>query len=252
MSILKSVVRNLASRFGYRIQCTRFSPKQVFDDKLLRTVEFDDVVCRFMFDVRQGVRFLQIGAYDGVSTDPLRKYIERCAWRGVLVEPQPHCAKALRSLYEHNTNIQVVEAAIDAQPGSRNLYTVDTENLPKWTGGLASFDRENVLKHAQLVPGLAEKIQTLSVPCKTFSDVVSQLGESTIDLLQMDVEGADGILLGLFPFEKYQPSIVQWEIKNLSIAEQEATLDRLVSFGYKVARSGSEDMLAVRPWDARR
>lgn len=248
MNFFKSIVRHAASSLGYRIQCTRFSPKQVFDDDLVRVVEFDDVVCRFMFDVRPEVRFLQIGAYDGVSTDPLRKYIERCNWRGVLVEPQPHCAEKLRTLYQHNPNIHVVEAAVDAQPGSRNLYTVDTENLPTWTGGLASFDRDNVLRHAELVPGLADKIKTLSVPCKTFNDIIAQLGVSTIDLLQMDVEGADGLLLSLFPFEKHQPAIVQWEIKNLSIAEQEAALTRLTSFGYKIARSGAEDMLAVRSW----
>lgn len=248
MSIFKSIVRQLADRLGYRIQCTRFTPKQLFKDDLLRNVEFDDVVCRFMFDVRQDVRFLQIGAYDGISTDPLRKYIDRCGWQGVLVEPQPHCAKQLRSLYGSNPRLRIVEAAIDAQPGARNLYIVDGDDLPKWTGGLASFDRDNVLRHAQLVPGLSEKIKAINVPCRTFDDVISQLEESAIDLLQMDVEGADGKLLALFPFDRFQPAIVQWEIKNLSIGEQQTTLDRLISFGYKVARSGGEDMLAVRPW----
>lgn len=250
MSLFKSLLRQVAGSFGYRIQGTRYTPKQLFNDEVLRAVEFDDVVCRFMFDVRQDIRFLQIGAYDGVSTDPLRKYIDRCSWQGVLVEPQPHCAQQLRKLYGSNLRLQVVEAAIDSEPGSRNLYIVEGDDLPKWTGGLASFDRDNVLRHAKLVPGLSEKIKAISVPCKTFADVISQLAEPSIDLLQMDVEGADGKLLALFPFERFQPAIVQWEIKNLSISEQESTLDRLISFGYQIARSGGEDMLAVRPWVA--
>ena len=54
----------------------------------------------------------------------------------------------------------------------------------------------------------------------------------------------------LFPLEKYQASIVRWETKSLSNAEQEATLDRPLCFGYEAAMSGSEDMLAVQPWDA--
>ncbi len=122
------MVRQAAGNLGYRIQGTRFTPKQLFNDDVLRVVEFDDVVCRFMFDVRQDLRFLQIGAYDGVSTDPLRKYIDRCGWQGVLVEPQPHCARQLRELYSSNPRLQVVEAAIDAQPGSRNLYIVEGDD----------------------------------------------------------------------------------------------------------------------------
>ena len=34
-------------------------------------------------------RFVQVGANDGIYGDPLRTYIERHHWRGILVEPSP-------------------------------------------------------------------------------------------------------------------------------------------------------------------
>lgn len=34
-------------------------------------------------------RFIQVGANDGIHGDPLRAYIERHHWHGILVEPQP-------------------------------------------------------------------------------------------------------------------------------------------------------------------
>jgi hypothetical protein len=52
-------------------------------------------------------------------------------------------------------------------------------------------------------------------------------------------------MLFLFPLEQVRPAIIHWEVKHLSTAEREQCLDRLVSFGYRFAPSGEEDMLAV-------
>jgi hypothetical protein len=73
------------------------------------------------------------------------------------------------------------------------------------------------------------------------------LSGDRLDLLQIDAEGADGYLLSLFPFDRVRPAIVQWEIKNMTRAEQEAALDLLCGHGYRICRSGGEDMLAVAP-----
>ena len=61
-----------------------------------------------MFEHGQDCVFIQVGAYDGVSTDPLRKYIGRCGWRGVMLEPQPGPAGRLRDLYAGNDGIVVM------------------------------------------------------------------------------------------------------------------------------------------------
>ena len=73
-----------------------------------------------------------------------------------------------------------------------------------------------------------------------------------LDLLQIDAEGADGYLLSMFPFERVKPAIIQWEVKNMTRAQQEGALDLLGAHGYLVARSGGEDMLAVLPTPAAR
>ena len=41
------------------------------------------------------------------------------------------------------------------------------------------------------------------------------------------------------------PAIIHWEVKHLSKFQQEQTLEMLRRRGYRLARSGSEDMLAV-------
>lgn len=243
---MKQAVKQLLGRIGYRIEGTRYTPRHLYRTECLRTLMFDDVICRHMFEHGQACTFIQVGAYDGVSTDPLRRYIERCGWRGVLLEPQPGPAAQLRQLYGDNPSIVVLEAAVDKERMVRTLYTVESSGLPKWVGGMASFDRGQILRQDYLIPGIEELIRELPVKCVPFTEVIEILGDGNqLDLLQIDAEGADGRILSLFPFDRTRPAIVHYEIKNMTRLEQETALDLLCSHQYLVSRSGCEDMLAV-------
>ena len=244
---MKTLIRQAIRSLGYNIEGIRYTPRHLLDPSRLRTLEFDDVICRHMHERGRELGFVQVGAYDGVSTDPLRKYIAACGWSGVMLEPQPRPAARLRQLYEGGGRITVLEAAVDRERRTRSLYTVECDELPIWAGGMASFDRMHLLKHDYLLPGIAHKIRELTIECVTFEDVLDRLPGAELDLLQIDAEGADGYLLSLFPFERVKPAIIQWEIKNMDRAQQEAALDLVCAQGYLVARSGGEDMLAVLP-----
>ena len=242
---MKAILRGVIRRLGYHVEGIRYTPRQLLDASRLRRLEFDDVICRRMVEHGPACSFVQIGAYDGVSTDPLHKYIGRFGWRGVMLEPQPGPAARLRELYEGNPGIAVIEAALDAQPGLRSLFTVESDELPRWAGGMASFERSHIEKHEHLIPGVSSKIRELEVQCVTFEEVLSHFPTGPLDLLQIDAEGADGYLLSLFPFDRLKPVIIHWEIKNLTRSQQEDALELVGRHGYLIARSGAEDMLAV-------
>jgi FkbM family methyltransferase len=244
---VKALVRRAIRGLGYTVEGIRYTPRHLLDPSRLRALEFDDIVCRHMHERGMSLSFIQVGAYDGVSTDPLRKYIAACGWSGVMLEPQPRPAARLRELYAGEERIVILEAAVDRQRHTRSLYTVECDELPTWAGGMASFDREHLLKHDYIIPGITEKVRELTVECVTFEDVLDRLPGAGLDLLQIDAEGADGDLLSLFPFDRLKPTIIQWEIKNMDRAQQEAALDLVCGQGYLVARSGGEDMLAVLP-----
>src|ERR1700757_1019618 len=102
MRRLRQQIKSSLAVLGYQVQGTKYCPRQLLEPGLLRRLEFDDVVCRRMVEVGREVSFIQVGAFDGVSTDPLRKYIQTCGWRGVLIEPQPRPAAQLQELYGGN------------------------------------------------------------------------------------------------------------------------------------------------------
>jgi FkbM family methyltransferase len=233
---IKRLLKRVLKRLGYDVRNIATVPTPLLNESNWRSVEFDDVVCRRMVEVGRELRFIQVGAFDGVTGDPLRKYIVDCGWKGVLVEPQAAAAENLRTLYRANDRISVRQAAIDSERRQRTLYTVYSAGAPPWAGALASFDRETINKHADSIPDLQERIREESVSC---------LGCEEVDLLQIDVEGADAFVLSLFPFDRIKPAIIHWESKHLSKSQLEECLERLAPMGYRFARSGSEDMLAV-------
>lgn len=242
---MKQLVRSVLGRLGYRIQGTRYIPKQLLEPSCLRVLDLADIISRRMVDRGQALTFIQIGAFDGITADPLHRYIGRYGWRGIMVEPQPRAVRELRELYRDNQHVVIMEGAVDRHRGKRILFTVDSVTAPTWAAGMASFERGHVEKHEYLIPGLSQMIQEIIVDCILFEDVLEQLNNEDIDVLQIDAEGADAYLLCLFPFERVKPAIIHWEIKNLSVAEREECLDRLFGLGYRFAASGGEDMIAV-------
>lgn len=245
MRRLRQQIKSGLAALGYQVQGTKYCPRQLLEPGFLRKLEFDDVVCRRMFEVGRELSFIQVGAFDGVSTDPLRKYIQTCGWRGVLIEPQPGPAAELQKLYGGNERLTIVQAAVDDKCGQRTLFTVESDTVPAWARGMASFQRDNIVKNSYLIPGIEAMIKEITVSCITFDDVMQKVVSGRLDLLQIDAEGADGRILSLFPFARVKPAIVHWESKNLHKDEQEEALDLLGGHGYRFARSGEEDMLAV-------
>jgi FkbM family methyltransferase len=239
-------LKRLIHALGYDVRGIRMTPRQLLQPHLLRPLEFDDVVCRLMYETKDALTFIQVGACDGLMQDPLRKYIVSRGWRGVMVEPQPASARKLRELYKDNSRITVLQAALDRQPGIRSLFTINSPDAPEWAAGLASFQKEIVLRHAEIIPSIESMIAKVAVDCITFDSVFEHLPEGELDLLQIDTEGADPLILSMFPFERIKPSLVHWEIKHLSLREREDCLGALTSQGYRVAASGNQDMMAVR------
>jgi FkbM family methyltransferase len=243
---MKRLIKNLLARLGYRISGTRYIPRQLLQNENLRILDFDDLVCRRICESGPELTFIQVGAFDGLLQDPLRKYIGKYPWRGIMIEPQARAAERLRNLYAGNGRIVVIQAALDGQARQRTLYTLDPQRAPAWAGALASFQRQHILKHADGIPNINEMILEELVDCVTFGDVLSKMPAVKVDILQIDTEGADAHVLSLFPFQQVRPAIVHWEIRHLSLKQKEGCLDRLATFGYRFASYGDQDMIAVQ------
>jgi len=89
---------------------------------------------------------IQVGANDGITHDPIHKYIKRDKWQGVTLEPQPDVYNQyLKKIYHNNEGLETLCAAIGEKDGYQKLYKVAFSKM-RWATGLASFERQNLQK----------------------------------------------------------------------------------------------------------
>jgi FkbM family methyltransferase len=197
-----------------------------------------------------------VGAYDGLTNDPLHAYVRRHGWRGVLVEPQEAPFQALKANYSDQGQLTFLNAAVGNRDGTGELYVVpEAAGQPEWSRQIASFRREVILKHdhdrlAVAVPRgvehLSEILETRKVNVITFDTLIERFGIDRIDLLQIDAEGYDAELLKQFDFKRLKPAIIRYEHVHLEKEEQRDCLELLAGHGYRFS-VGNSDSLAYLP-----
>jgi FkbM family methyltransferase len=174
--------------------------------------------------------FLQVGAYDGKANDPLRESIGRHDLAGMLVEPQPEAFADLDALYGSNPRIALRNVAVADIDGKRAFYSFPPGIPIDRAEQLASLDLNIILKRRK---HLKDRLVRTDVSCVTFETLLAKVPR--VDLLQIDVEGYDAELIRLFDFERWTPTIVQFESHHLSRANHDSATARLIGHGYRVA-----------------
>lgn len=206
-----------------------------------------------------GLRFIQIGANDGVIADPLHPFIEDFGWTGVLVEPQPAVFEdKLSPLYCDNERVTLINAAVGAESGSMPLYVLSFSD-ERWATGKATLDREILQRSVDsgLIDRLvaahqvrppedrADWITSISVPVVTVAELLSRSGMVDFDLLHVDTEGADGLIVRQFDFSASSCRLVQFEHVHLTDDDLALTCAHLERAGYTLYHD-KMDCLAVR------
>src|SRR5436190_4439800 len=114
----KQLVRKSLDRLGYQIvKVSHQSSAQPID---VFPLVVNDLLARKKTDQ---LSFVQIGAHDGLHADPVRPFITRFHWKGVLVEPQPKIFQRLVKNYSAEKQLIFENAAVGPTDGTATLYT---------------------------------------------------------------------------------------------------------------------------------
>jgi FkbM family methyltransferase len=103
--------------FGYQIEKLR--------DKVTAPIDVLDLLLTQVSADRPDFFFAQIGANDGLTDDPIRQFVTKYHWRGVLVEPQPQVFQHLLKNYEQEKQLILENAAIADNDGTARLCVAD-------------------------------------------------------------------------------------------------------------------------------
>ncbi len=152
----------------------------------------EDLKQAFFAETRKGF-FVEVGANEPRHISQTFA-LERSGWRGVLIEPQPDLADALRR--ERTAQVFAVACSSPANAGSQLTLHL--------AGGHSSFDAN--LNLAGVKPH-----GTISVPVRTLDDVLREAGATSIDFMSIDVEGHELEVLAGFSLERWRPRLLMIE-----------------------------------------
>jgi FkbM family methyltransferase len=172
------------------------------------------LVQAFFGDARSGF-FVEVGA-NRPRQESQTWHLERLGWQGVLIEPQPNLADALKC--QRRAQVFAVACSAPANAGRRMRLHV--------AGALSALDRE------RMAPGAAPE-QIIEVPVRTLDDVLTEAkAPPGFEFLSVDVEGHELEVLGGFDFARWQPRLILLE-------DHVANLDKhhfLQDAGYRLIR----------------
>jgi FkbM family methyltransferase len=202
IKILKELLKVFLNKLGYRLSHVE------------QTEQFFDLEALLYLQIRNNADlfFIQIGACDGASFDPIYKFVVRNhkKVRGIVIEPLSDYFKELQRNYKKYPNIVPVPLAIHNAQKEMILYRVNPsrmKDLPKWAKGIASFNRN----HHKLLGIPSDLIIQEKVPCISFAQLLDDYRVEKIDLMQIDTEGYDGeVILGI-DFNYIKPKIIHFE-----------------------------------------
>jgi FkbM family methyltransferase len=202
------------------------------------------LLLRRFADHHDEVSFIEIGANDGQAFDPLRDYVRRPGWRGLMVEPVPHVFERLLANLREVPGVELVNVAIAAAEGEATVHhlAVDAEHprLPPWKDAIGSLDRGHLLTELAAVPEDEREalLEATTVPCLRFETLLAEYGVERIDLLLIDTEGADAEILESIDLERHQPRLLVFEHHHIEPERLARLRERLESLHYTLVAEG--------------
>jgi FkbM family methyltransferase len=204
---------------------------------------------------RDGKRaVVQVGANDGLMDDPVRTSITTLGLPALLVEPLPNLFEKLTSNYAGHSNVRFDNVAVSGDPGEASIYRLKASatQFPAWAHGLASFDKNVLLKHKDWdgVKGknFEESIEAVRVPVVTVKQLLERHPDlGPVAVLQVDTEGHDFIVVKSAIEGGLLPSIINYEHKHLSYEDQIACREMLAAKGYAFHATGTDTLAFHAP-----
>lgn len=222
--------------------------------ELKNLVTFDLVVNTYCKDIKDFF-FIEIGAGDGGSFDPLRQYILKYNWRGILIEPVKYLFKRLLTSYPGNKDLIFENVAVSNKIETRNIFRfkehlnnvpafkkiLDT-GIPPWYEGYGSFSMDSLRRNYywKHIPKPEDYVITEEVDCVTFKHLLKKHNIKKIDLLQIDTEGQDYNILKSIDFDIIKPKIIKYEHKHLSSDDYIKSITLLKKNGYITFKDGHD------------
>jgi FkbM family methyltransferase len=188
--------------------------------------------------VRQGGTFVEAGAHDGY-TQSNTYYLERWqGWSGVLVEPVPQLrARCVRRRPRARVFGCALVGPDDGQTVAIRLEDLMSEIVPSGTIVDGKHDANGervaggVLGACDLDPRPQDARGAIEVPARTLSSVLDEAGLAEVDVIVLDLEGAELAAIAGLDRERHAARFIL--VETLDRGAQQPALDAALAPDYE-------------------
>jgi FkbM family methyltransferase len=195
-----------------------------------------------------------IGAHSGVWLTSL--FEEYQNQNVLLVEPVPYNISLLKENTAKYNNINIETSAVSEKNEIKKFYYVKPDAVKKlgkhWASGIGSFDKQHILNHKNKRFLVSDSdIEEVNIQYLSFSNLIKKYSISSIDLLQIDVEGVEFEILNSIDFEKIEIKKIIFEFKHFDGTFKEgpkikSIKEKLIKFNYQLKEIDKENILAEK------
>ncbi|MFC1590522.1 FkbM family methyltransferase [Candidatus Omnitrophota bacterium] len=223
----------------------------------------DIKVANILQSLKEGTYFIQVGACDGITCDPIHSLIIQNNWSGILIEPVKYYFDQLKSNYNGMNNLIFENVFIGENNIIRDFYYIDSNVASEmngegphnnWAYGQGSFSKEVITREIKSnafrgkwyrdnIPRFISSIRSIKVPSITINDLIKKYAPQKVDLLQIDAQGFDYNIIKSIDFDLWKPKIINFESSMFPKEKKSCNLF-LKKKGYAIIEYGC-DMLAV-------
>jgi len=188
---------------------------------------------------KKRVFFINIGANDGLTNDPLREFVIIKKWKGLMVEPIPYVFERLKKVYKNKKGIFLENAAISNINGKNDFWYIEkTKELKSGEDQIGSFDKKVVLKSIGECNFSKKHLIKREIRCLTLEKLLTKHKIKKINVFSIDTEGFDYRIIKQIDFKKFKPELIIFEHCHLNLKDKEACFKLLMKNGYKIEDAG--------------
>lgn len=191
---------------------------------------------------------IQIGANDGINSDPFRQFIIKYKLESILIEPNVGVFSKLKNNYKSYQNVVLENSAItndELAPKKIPFYELKStlENNSIDYSGFSTLDERIINNVKKSNPNTY--IDKYLVNCLSVASLLEKYRITKLSALVIDAEGLDIILCKEFFNKNIHPAIIYIEILHQQEKDIKELIDMLILNGYLIGGTIS-DLIAYR------